>query len=69
MVKIAPLKKVVSRYFDRYALRYWEVLECSHLFAKWTGVDSKVHFSSLAYRKASKRRCGYCEDIKNENSN
>ena len=69
MVKIAPLRKVISRHFDRDALRCWEVLECGHLFAKWTGSDGRVHFSSLAYHKAGKRRCSYCEEIKNEDSN
>ena len=61
MVEIAPLKKVISRHFDRDALRYWEVLECGHLFAKWTGVNDKVYFSSLAARKSVRRRCSFCE--------
>ncbi|MFM6349708.1 MAG: hypothetical protein ACKPFK_31905, partial [Dolichospermum sp.] len=36
-------------------------MKCGYLFAKWTGDNGRVFFSTLAARKSTRRRCSDCE--------
>jgi hypothetical protein len=60
--KISPLKTVVSRAYLPEHNSYEEILECGHSFGVFISPETgkEVH-TTLANRKADRRRCMYCK--------
>lgn len=64
---VSLLKTVVSRVYIPEHNCYKEILECGHSFGVFVSVETgKEVYSTLANRKTQKRRCIFCEEVRNE---